>query len=254
MPLVEIICGKETSQETLAKSIDFVQQIKKTPIVVNDARGFFTTRVIGTYVNEGLGMLDEGLNASSIEMAAAKAGFPIGTLAISDELNLQTMRNISLAAEEDMKAQGLEMPKVPSTDVIVKMIEEYDRLGKLAGKGFYDYPEGGKKTLWPGLKEAFGGDKEIPFEDMQDRFLFIQSLETVRCFEEGVINSAADANIGSIMGIGFPPWTGGVVQFMNGYGLRNFVKRAQELASKYGERFEPPALLIEKAEKDEIFE
>ena len=254
MPLVEIICGKETSQETLAKSIDFVQQIKKTPIVVNDARGFFTTRVIGTYVNEGLGMLDEGLNASSIEMAAAKAGFPIGTLAISDELNLQTMRNISLAAEEDMKAQGLEMPKVPSTDVIVKMIEEYDRLGKLAGKGFYDYPEGGKKTLWPGLKEAFGGDKEIPFEDMKDRFLFIQSLETVRCFEEGVINSAADANIGSIMGIGFPPWTGGVVQFMNGYGLRNFVKRAQELASKYGERFEPPALLIEKAEKDEIFE
>lgn len=254
MPLVEIICGKETSQETLARSIDFVQQIRKTPIVVNDARGFFTTRVIGTYVNEGLGMLAEGLNASSIEMAAAKAGFPIGTLAISDELNLQTMRNISLAAEEDMKAQGLEMPEVPSTKVIVKMIEEYDRLGKLAGKGFYDYPEGGKKTLWPGLKDAFGGDKEIPFEDMKDRFLFIQSLETVRCFKEGVINSAADANIGSIMGIGFPPWTGGVVQFMNGYGLRDFVKRAQELAGKYGERFEPPALLVEKAEKGEIFE
>ena len=254
MPLVEIICGKETSPETLAKSIDFVLQIKKTPIVVNDARGFFTTRVIGTYVNEGLGMLAEGLNAASIEMAAAKAGFPIGTLAISDELNLQTMRNISLAAEEDMKAQGLEMPEVPSTGVIVKMIEEYDRLGKLAGKGFYDYPQGGKKTLWPGLKEAFGGDKEIPFEDMQERFLFIQSLETVRCMEEGVIESVADANIGSIMGIGFPPWTGGVVQFINGYGLRNFVARAQELAGKYGERFEPPALLVEKAEKDEIFE
>lgn len=254
MPLVEIICGKETSQETLAKSIDFVMQIKKTPIVVNDARGFFTTRVIGTYVNEGLGMLAEGLNASSIEMAAAKAGFPVGTLAISDELNLQTMRNISLAAEEDLKAQGLEVPKAPATDVIVKMIEDYDRLGKLAGKGFYDYPEGGKKTLWPGLKDAFGGDKEIPLQDMIDRFLFIQSLETVRCFEEGVVTSPADANIGSIMGIGFPPWTGGVVQFINGYGTRKFVQRAQELANKYGERFNPPALLLEKAEKEETFE
>lgn len=254
MPLLEIICGKETSQETLAKSIDFALQIKKTPIVVNDARGFFTTRVIGTYVNEGLGMLSEGLNASSIEMAAAKAGFPIGTLAISDELNLQTMRNISLAYEEELKAQGQEVPDVPSTSVVVKMIEAFDRLGKLAGKGFYDYPQGGKKTLWAGLKDAFGGNNEIPFDDMMDRLLFVQALETVRCFEEGVITSPADANIGSVMGIGFPPWTGGVIQFINGYGVRQFVERSQELANKYGERFNPPALLLEKAEKEEIFE
>lgn len=253
MPLVEIICGKETSDETLAKSIDYVLQIKKTPIVVNDARGFFTTRVIGTYVNEGLGMLAEGLNASSIETAAARAGFPIGTLAISDELNLQTMRNISLATEAALKAEGKEMPESPSTDVIVKMLEEYDRAGKLAGKGFYDYPQGGKKSLWTGLKEAFGGDKEVPFEDMQERFLFVQALETVRCVEEGVIESVADANIGSIMGIGFPPWTGGVLQYINGYGLREFVARAQDLASKYGERFNPPSLLVEKAEKEETF-
>jgi 3-hydroxyacyl-CoA dehydrogenase/enoyl-CoA hydratase/3-hydroxybutyryl-CoA epimerase len=254
MPLVEIICGKETSPETLAKSLDYVLQIKKTPIVVNDARGFFTTRVIGTYVNEGLGMLAEGLSAASIEMAAAKAGFPVGTLAISDELNLQTMRNIRLATEAALKAEGKTLEKGASDSVIDRMIDEYDRAGKLAGKGFYDYPQGGKKTLWPGLVDAFGsGSKEIPFEDMQERFLFVQSLETVRCMEEGVIEAVADANIGSIMGIGFPAWTGGVVQYINQYGLRKFVARAQELADKYGERFNPPALLIEKAEKDEIF-
>ena len=258
MPLVEIICGKETSDETLAKSLDYVLQIKKTPIVVNDARGFFTTRVIGTYVNEGLGMLAEGLNASSIEMAAAKAGFPVGTLAISDELNLQTMRNIRLATEAALKAEGKELEKGASDSVIDRMIDELDRAGKLAGKGFYDYPQGGKKTLWPGLAEAFGaGSKEIPFDDMQERFLFVQSLETVRCVDEGVIESVADANIGSIMGIGFPPWTGGVLQFMNTYkgeGLRAFVARAQELADKYGERFTPPASLIEKAEKGETYQ
>ncbi|HAG92961.1 MAG: 3-hydroxyacyl-CoA dehydrogenase [Pseudomonadales bacterium] len=255
MPLVEIICGKETSDETLAKALDYVLQIRKTPIVVNDARGFFTTRVIGTYVNEGLGMLAEGLNAASIEMAAATAGFPVGTLAISDELNLQTMRNIRLATEAALQAEGKKLEKGASDSVIDRMIDEFDRAGKLAGKGFYDYPQGGKKTLWPGLKEAFGaGSKEIPFEDMKERFLFVQSLETVRCMEEGVIEKVADANIGSIMGIGFPAWTGGVVQYINQYGLREFVARAEELAKHYGERFTPPALLIEKAEKGEQFE
>jgi len=254
MPLVEIICGKQTSPETLAKSIDYVLQIKKTPIVVNDARGFFTTRVIGTYVNEGLGMLKEGLAAASIEMAAAKAGFPVGTLAISDELNLQTMRNISLAARADLEAQGQTLPVTPSEEVIVKMLD-LKRAGKAAGAGFYDYPQGGKKTLWPGLKDVFAaGSKQIPFEDMQERFLFVQALETVRCMQEGVIEKVADANIGSIMGIGFPAWTGGVVQYINQYGLRKFVARAEELAKRYGERFNPPALLVEKAEKDEIFE
>lgn len=254
MPLVEIICGKETSDEALAKALDYVLQIKKTPIVVNDSRGFFTTRVIGTYVNEGLGMLAEGLSAASIEMAAAKAGFPIGTLAISDELNLQTMRNIRLATEAALKAEGKELEKGSTDGVIDRMIDEFDRAGKLAGKGFYDYPQGGKKALWSGLVEAFGsGSKEIPFDDMQERFLFVQSLETVRCMDEGVIESIADANIGSIMGIGFPPWTGGVVQYINSYGLREFVTRAQALAAKYGERFTPPVSLIEKAEKGETY-
>lgn len=255
MPLVEIIRGKETSDETLAKSLDYVLQIKKTPIVVNDARGFFTTRVIGTYVNEGLGMLAEGVNPVSIEGAAAQAGFPVGTLAISDELNLQTMRNIRLAAQKDLEAAGQTMEAAPADAIIDRMIDDLNRAGKLAGAGFYDYPEGGKKTIWPGLVEEFAkADADVPFEDMKERFLFIQSLETVRCFEEGVIESVADANIGSIMGIGFPPWTGGVAQYMNTYGLRKFVARAQELAAKYGERFNPPALLIEKAEKEELFQ
>ncbi|CBL46623.1 3-hydroxyacyl-CoA dehydrogenase [gamma proteobacterium HdN1] len=255
MPLVEIICGKKTSQETLAHALDYVLQIKKTPIVVNDARGFFTTRVIGTYVNEGLRLLAEGAAASSIEMAAARAGFPIGTLAISDELNFTTMRNIRLQAEKDLAAEGKSLPADdPSKIILDTMIDKLGRTGKLGGAGFYEYPQAGKKHLWSGLKELFNkADASIPFEDMGDRFLFIQSLEAVRCMEEGVIERVADANIGSIMGIGFPPWTGGVIQFINGYGLRKFVARAQELAARYGERFNPPALLVEKAEKGETF-
>jgi len=255
MPLVEIICGKETSDETLAKALDYVLQIRKTPIVVNDSRGFFTTRVIGTFVNEGLGMLGEGLSAASIEMAAAKAGFPIGTLAISDELNLQTMRNIRLATAAALKEEGKALPKSASDDIIDRMLDQYDRGGKLAGKGFYDYPQSGKKSLWPGLVEHFGaGSKEIPFKDMEERFLFVQALEAVRCMDEGVIESIADANIGSIMGIGFPPWTGGVIQYINQYGLRQFVERAQDLTNKYGDRFTPPSSLVEKAEKNETYD
>ncbi|MDY6922110.1 MAG: 3-hydroxyacyl-CoA dehydrogenase NAD-binding domain-containing protein [Pseudomonadota bacterium] len=255
MPLVEIICGKETSDATLAKAIDYVLQIRKTPIVVNDARGFFTTRVIGTYVNEGLGMLVEGLHPASIDMAAAKAGFPIGTLAISDELNLSTMRNIRLATEAALEAEGQSYPRTPADEVIDCMLDQHDRAGKLAGKGFYDYPQGGKKSLWPGLRDAFNaGSQEIPFDDMRERLLFVQSLEAVRCMEEGVIEQVADANIGSIMGIGFPPWTGGVLQFINYYGLREFISRARELAARYGERFNPPALLVEKAERGESFD
>lgn len=255
MPLVEIICGKETSDATLAKAIDYVLQIRKTPIVVNDARGFFTTRVIGTYVNEGLGMLVEGLHPASIEMAAAKAGFPIGTLAISDELNLSTMRNIRLATEAALEAEGQSYPRTPADEVIDCMLDQHDRAGKLAGKGFYDYPQGGKKSLWPGLRDAFNaGSQEIPFDDMRERLLFVQSLEAVRCMEEGVIEQVADANIGSIMGIGFPPWTGGVLQFINYYGLREFISRARELAARYGERFNTPALLVEKAKRGESFD
>lgn len=136
-----------------------------------------------------------------------------------------------------------------------KMVEELDRPGKVQGKGFYEYPENGKKHLWPGLKDAFGGDKEIPFEDIKERMMFVEAIEAVKCFDEGVMESVADANIGSIFGIGFPAWTGGVIQYINQYegGLRGFVARAQELAKLYGDRFNPPASLVEKAEKGEIY-
>ena len=257
MPLVEIICGKDTSPEVLAKTYDYCLQIRKTPIVVNDARGFFTTRVIGTFANEGIAMLGEGVSAASVEQAAQQAGYPVGTLKLIDEINMGTALKISKAAEDDAKRDGTPPPPHhPAGDVMKKMVEELDRPGKLQGKGFYDYPEGGKAKLWPGLKDAFGDSTEIPMEDMKERMLFIEAMEAVKCFEEGVIESVADANIGSIFGIGFPGWTGGVIQYINQYegGLKGFVTRAQELAAKYGDRFNPPALLVEKAEKGEIFE
>ncbi|WP_290538688.1 3-hydroxyacyl-CoA dehydrogenase NAD-binding domain-containing protein [Alcanivorax sp.] len=256
MPLVEIISGKDTSPEALAKTYDYCQQIKKTPIVVNDARGFFTTRVIGTFANEGIAMLGEGINAQSIEQAAMQAGYPVGTLNLIDEINMETALKIGKAARDDAKREGLELPpEHPSEAVMKKMVEELNRPGKAQGKGFYEYPENGKKHLWPGLKDAFGGDKEIPFEDIKERMMFVEAIEAVKCFDEGVMESVADANIGSIFGIGFPAWTGGVIQYINQYedGLRGFVARAQELAKLYGDRFNPPASLVEKAEKGEIY-
>jgi 3-hydroxyacyl-CoA dehydrogenase/enoyl-CoA hydratase/3-hydroxybutyryl-CoA epimerase len=256
MPLVEIICGKDTCPEALAKTYDYCLQIKKTPIVVNDARGFFTTRVIGTFANEGIAMLGEGVNAQSIEQAAMQAGYPVGTLNLIDEINMETALKIGKAARDDAKREGAELPpEHPAEVVMKKMVEELDRPGKLQGKGFYEYPENGKKHLWPGLADAFGGSKDMPFEDIKERMMFIESLEAVKCFDEGVMDSVADANIGSIFGIGFPAWTGGVMQYINQYegGLRGFVARAQELAKLYGERFNPPASLVEKAEKGEIY-
>ena len=256
MPLVEIISGKDTSPEALAKTYDYCQQIKKTPIVVNDARGFFTTRVIGTFANEGIAMLGEGINAQSIEQAAMQAGYPVGMLNLIDEINMETALKIGKAARDDAKREGQELPpEHPAEVVMKKMVEELDRPGKVQGKGFYEYPENGKKHLWTGLKDAFGGDKEIPFEDIKERMMFVEAIEAVKCFDEGVMESVADANIGSIFGIGFPAWTGGVIQYINQYegGLRGFAARAQELAKLYGDRFNPPASLVEKAEKGEIY-
>ncbi len=256
MPLVEIICGKDTSPEALAKTYDYCLQIKKTPIVVNDARGFFTTRVIGTFVNEGIAMLGEGVSAQSIEQAAMQAGYPVGTLNLIDEINMETALKIGNAARDDAKREGVEPPpEHPAEVVMKKMVEELGRPGKLQGKGFYEYPENGKKHLWSGLADAFGGSKDMPFEDIKERMMFIESIEAVKCFDEGVIDSVADANIGSIFGIGFPAWSGGVMQYINQYegGLSGFVARAEELAKLYGERFTPPASLVEKAKKGEIY-
>ncbi|RMH82445.1 3-hydroxyacyl-CoA dehydrogenase [Pseudomonas sp. AOB-7] len=254
MPLVEIIKGARTSDETLARGFDYVLQIKKTPIVVEDSRGFFTSRVFGTFTNEGIAMLGEGVSAAMIEAEARKAGMPVGPLAISDEVSLSLMDHIRKQTVADLAAEGKSIPEHPAFAVIDLMLKEYKRPGKAAGGGFYDYPEGGKKHLWPELKARFEkADAQISQEDVRDRILFIQAIETVRCVEEGVLKSVADANIGSIFGIGFAAWTGGALQFINQYGVKDFVARAQYLAEQYGERFLPPALLLEKAARGESF-
>ncbi|QKE63602.1 enoyl-CoA hydratase/isomerase family protein [Aquipseudomonas campi] len=254
MPLVEIIRGAKTSDETLARGFDYVLQIKKTPIVVEDSRGFFTSRVFGTFTNEGIAMLGEGVSAAMIENEARKAGMPVGPLAISDEVSMSLMEHIRQQTVADLAAEGKQIPQHPAFNVIELMLKEYKRPGKAAGGGFYDYPEGGKKHLWPQLKARFEkADAQISQEDVRDRILFIQAIETVRCVEEGVLKSVADANIGSIFGIGFAAWTGGALQFINQYGVKDFVARAQYLAEQYGERFLPPALLLEKAAKGEQF-
>lgn len=261
MPLVEIIRGRDTSDVALAKAYDVVRQIKKTPIVVNDSRGFYTSRVIGTQINEGLRMLAEGVHPVSLERAATQAGFPVGPLQISDELNMELMKKIRLANEAALQAAGREVERDPATDVVERMIG-LGRPSRLKGAGFYDYDESGKRAaLWPGLAQEFPvAEVQVPLRDVKDRMLFIEALETARCFEEGVLTSAAAANIGSIMGIGFPPNTGGAAQFMTGYegptgeiGLAAFLARAEELAQAYGERFRPTPYLTDLVAKGESF-
>ena len=250
MPLLEIIAGEQTSDEVLAKAFDLAQQIKKTPIVVNDSRGFFTSRVIGTFINEALAMVGEGVAPASVEQAGLQAGYPAAPLQLSDELNMELMAKIQGEAQAAAQASGEAYAVHPATAVVTAMLDA-GRPGKLRGAGFYDYADGKRAGLWAGLGEAFGAEAtEIPFEDMKERMLFAEALETVKCFDEGVLRSSADANIGSIMGIGFPAWTGGVVQYVEGYpgGVAGFVARARELAERYGERFEPPASLVARAE------
>lgn len=255
MPLVEIIKGEKTSAETLARAYDYVMQIGKTPIVVNDSRGFFTSRVFRTFRNEGISMLADGANPAMIENACLQVGMPVGSLAVADEVSMALSLSIMQQTKIDLAAEG--KPYVPhAADAVVeKMVNEFKRPGRAGGGGFYEYPADGKKYLWPELSQHFGNGKtDIPFQDMKDRILFVQALETVRCMEEGVLESARDANVGSIMGIGFPRWTGGTIQYINQYGLPEFTARARELAAKYGARFEPPALLIQKAENGQRFE
>src|SRR5215212_5319065 len=257
MPLLEIIKGEQTSDETLWRALDVAKQMAKTPIVVNDSRGFFTSRVIGTFINEGISMLTEGIPAATIEQASSQAGYPAPVLQLSDELNLKLMRKIRDAAKAAMEsASGWEGH--PSEQVIDDMLDKHDRDRKLEGRGFYEYADGRRTGLWSGLREAFpqvDDPSSIVLRDLEERMMFAEALETVKCVDEGVIETVADANIGSIMGIGFPGWTGGVLQYINGYegGLAGFVGRARELAAQYGDRFEPPASLVERAERNEPY-
>ncbi|MGW5107467.1 3-hydroxyacyl-CoA dehydrogenase NAD-binding domain-containing protein [Nocardia sp. NPDC004123] len=257
MPLVEIIRGEKTSDATLAKVFDYVLQIEKTPIVVNDSRGFFTSRVIGTFLNEAVAAVGEGVEPASIEQAGAQAGYPAPPLQLWDELTLTLPRKVRQESRAAVEAAGGTWTAHSSEAVIDRMIDEFDRKGRSTGAGFYDYVDGKRTRIWPGLRTAFGsGGEQIPFEDLRDRMLFAEALETVKCLDEGVLNSVRDANIGSLLGIGFPAWTGGVIQFINQYegGLPGFVARARELADRYGDHFRPPQSLVEKAGKGEIYE
>jgi 3-hydroxyacyl-CoA dehydrogenase/enoyl-CoA hydratase/3-hydroxybutyryl-CoA epimerase len=258
MPLLEIIKGEQTSDEALHRALDVAKAIKKTPIVVNDSRGFFTSRVIGTFINEGIAMLLEGVPAPSIEQASSQAGYPAPVLQLSDELNMELMAKIRKASKEAVQAEGGSWEDHPAFAVVDRMLAE-GRAGKLRGAGFYEYDENGKRAgLWPGLREAFppvADPSTIALKDLEERMLFAEVLETIKCLDEGVIESVADANIGSIFGIGFPGWTGGVLQYVNGYagGPAGFVERSRELAEQYGERFEPPASLVDKAQRGESY-
>jgi len=251
MPLVEVIVGKKTGDVAIAQALDYIQQIRKTPIVVNDSRGFYTSRVFGTFSKEGITMLAEGINPALIENVAKQAGMPVGPLAVTDEVTLELSHHVMTQTK---KALGDAYVASAADDVIGKFVEDLDRKGKRFGKGFYDYPEGEKKRLWPDLAEHYplAGEQPDP-EEVRQRILYVQAIETVRCLDEGVLTHPADADIGSIFGWGYPPYTGGTISFIETEGLEHFVEEADRLAKTYGERFSAPQSLRSMAEKGETF-
>jgi len=254
MPLVEIIVGEETDDATLAKGFDYVGQIAKTPIVVNDSRGFYTSRVFGTYVSEGIAMLSEGIHPRSIEVAGMKSGMPMPPLALQDEVSLSLSLHVMQQTKRALQAEGKPFNAHPAMPVVEKMVKELGREGKKVGKGFYDYPKDGEKRLWPELTKLYPTqDKQPSQQDLVDRLLYIQANESAKCFEENVVRTVADANVGSIFGWGFAPNQGGTLQFINSVGVKNFVERSRTLAAAYGERFEPANILVQMAEKGQEF-
>ncbi len=251
MQLVEIILGKKTSPYAIAMAIDYVKRIKKTPIVVNDGRAFYTSRIFSTYIAEGLNMLQEGIAPALIENAGKAAGMPVGPLAVADEVSIELMYKINKQTEKDLGKvnEGAE------AKVGRLFMETLNRPGKKARKGFYEYPtDGGKKHLWSGLAEYFPLAKEQPdVELLKKRLLHYQALNAVKCLEENVLTSPRDGDIGSILGWGFPPYTGGIFSYIDMIGVRQFVEDCKTLATAYGARFNPPALLEEMAKTGKKF-
>ena len=251
MPLVEIIRGKQTSDVCLAKAMDYVKKIRKTPIVVNDSRGFYTSRVFATYVSEGLAMLGEGVNPALIENAGRAAGMPVGPLALADEVSLDLMHKVRKQTQADL---GKDYKPGPSDQVGALMVEKLGRIGKKAGKGFYDYPGDAKKQLWAGLKEQFPLAAQQPsLDEVKKRLMYVQSVETARCMEEKVVTDPKDADVGSILGWGFAPFQGGTVSQIQTVGVDKFVAECDQLAQKFGARFSPPKLLRDMAAKGQSF-
>jgi 3-hydroxyacyl-CoA dehydrogenase/enoyl-CoA hydratase/3-hydroxybutyryl-CoA epimerase len=251
MQLVEIIRGKKTSDPTLAAAMDYVKRIKKTPIVVNDSRGFYTSRCFGTYTREGITMLSEGINPALIENAGKMTGMPMPPLALADEVALDLAHRVRLQTQKDL---GDKYVAHPSDAIVGKMVEDLGRVGKKAGKGFYEYPADGRKHLWPGLSQFSARAKEQPsVDELKIRFLYIQALEAARCYEEKVVTDPADADIGAILGWGFAPWTGGPLSLIDTVGAAEFVRTCDRLAQTYGPRFAPNALLREMARSGATF-
>jgi 3-hydroxyacyl-CoA dehydrogenase/enoyl-CoA hydratase/3-hydroxybutyryl-CoA epimerase len=238
MKLVEIIRGQQTDDETVARAYDYVQALGKLPIVVNDSRGFYTSRTFGTFVMEGAAMLGEGIPAAVIENAAMQAGMPVGPLAVLDETALSLSVHVLDQTRADLAAEGKTYTATPGELLVERMVKALNRAGRAAGGGFYDYPAGQKKHLWPELKTLFeqpGAAWDL--QTVKDRILYRQAVETARCLAEGVLTSVHDGNIGSIFGIGFPAWTGGALQFIYGMGIEAFEQRCGELGAQHGPGF-----------------
>lgn len=252
MELVEIISGKETSKATLAAAMDFVAQIGKTPIVVNDSRGFYTSRCFGTYVGEGIAMLSEGVPPAMIENAGKSTGMPMPPLALADAVGLDLSYAVRQQTKKDL---GDSYEASPSDSVIEKLVGELGRTGKKSGKGFYDYSDDGKsKKLWSGLSELAGKQQDVSAVDMEalkNRLLYIQSLEALRCLEEQVITDIRDGDIGAILGWGFAPWSGGPLSLVDVVGAKLFKERCEAFAAQCGKRFNPPKILEELARSGE---
>ena len=256
MPLVEIICGAETSEETLAKAFDLTRQLKKTPIVVNDSPGFYTSRTISTPIQEAAQLMAEGVNAVRVESVGKSVGWPVGPLALQDEVSQKLSLDI-IDAQISMGLRKAEDDPTPQGTALMRcLLNEHKRGGRVHGGGYYEYSESGKQ-IWPGLRDLYfkeDVDSAVSDQDIRDRLLFRPVIESLVCLETGVLRTVADGNIGSIMGIGAPTWTGGYIQFVNTYGLVRFVERCRELESKYGKRFAPPQIAIDKARLGELFQ
>jgi 3-hydroxyacyl-CoA dehydrogenase / enoyl-CoA hydratase / 3-hydroxybutyryl-CoA epimerase len=253
MMLVEIILGKHTGDAALAAAMDYVRAIKKTPIVVNDSRGFYTSRVVGTYIREGHLMLSEGVPPAMIENVARAAGMPVGPLALNDEVAVDLAWKILQATEADLGPQGVD-PRQKA--LLEQMVDKLGRNGRKNKKGFYDYPEQGPKRLWPGLAQLQPNrlaPDDVDIDELKARLLGIQALETARCFEEQVLTDVREADVGSILGFGFAPFSGGTLSYIDMIGVATFVEQCRKLEAKYGERFKPAQLLVDMAAKGESF-
>src|SRR5690242_5631627 len=253
MMLVEIIMGKQTGNKALAAALDYVRAIRKTPIVVNDSRGFYTSRVVGTYIREGHLMLTEGVPAAMVENLGRQAGMPVGPLALNDEVAVDLAWKILKATEADLGAKAIDTRQKA---LLEEMVEKRGRFGRKNAKGFYDYPQSGQKRLWPGLAELQKDKLDpdtIDKDELKARLLAIQALETARCFEEGVLTDVREADVGSILGFGYAPYSGGTLSYIDMMGVKKFVALCEKLAQKYGERFNPNKLLVEMAQKGESF-